>query len=153
MYKYKYKYKYHDFLSHPTPLLQSRGLMQSEQFRLHQVEKPEGAIFLKKIESEKEGKCNIICPNCKRSSGNFSLDISNVPGDIELWFDTPGKSGIRFTICRHITGGPDRQAISNIRQGDSRSTIPSMKDLYISDPKDATSSFYVDIYAVPKQEG
>jgi hypothetical protein len=155
MYRYKYKYKYHDHLPHPTPLLQSRGLMQSEQLRLHQQKIPEGAKFLINVQSAKEGTCdNVfkICPHCKRSSdpNNFKIDVSQIEGAYSLWFNIIGNSGIRFTICRVKPKDFDEQVISNIGQGDKRDPIVNMNDLYISDPRGATGDFSVNIYAVPK---
>jgi hypothetical protein len=153
VYKYKYKYKYHDRLPHHTQPISSRGLMQSEQPQLHQ-QVPENAIFLKKITSRRKGDCDLFCPNCKRSSDNFSLsdEVRNIPGSFTFWFDIMGnvdRNKVEFDICEDILWGVDQKVYSNLRRGDF-AFFEKRNQLYISNPRNASAVFDIYIYAVPK---
>jgi hypothetical protein len=127
--------------------------MQSEQPQLHQ-QIPENAIFLISMQSDRKGTCDIICPNCKRSSRNFSLSdkVEKIPGDFRFWFDIVGnvdRDKVEFDICEDLPFAFDQKVYSNLRRGDFAS-FGKLKNLYISDPRNASVGFYVEIYAVPK---
>jgi hypothetical protein len=151
-YKYKYKYNYNDRPPHPTQLLQSRELTQTEQFRLYQ-KVPAGARNLIEETSKPKGSCNIPdwpfggCKTCARSSDYFSLKDKTRPSENYIWIRVNGPEDIRFDICAY--GLPnDAVLVEDVASGSMYPLRYFPYDyLYISKPR-AKQAFSVVFYAM-----
>ncbi len=83
-----------------------------------------------------------------RSSGNFSTE--DVPGGFSkfVWeiSGVPTPDGISFDVMEDRSAARDHTIYENLTDG-SQTGIEQKRQLYIANPKGASSSFLVTVYA------